>query len=283
MSGTDKFVTVNGLRLHYVEHGDPARPTMVCLHGGGGHGHAWDAFASLVSDEYRVLALTFRGHGDSDRADRYGYELLNLDTAEFIRGLGVAPAALIGHSLGGGTAWCVAALWPALVSHLVIVDASIQPNPVAWERIIESMRDRPEAFASVEDAMAYFRGNLPGMPEDELRRYIEVDVLLGDDGRYRRKYDLNMGRTGLEMSEDEAARLRRETDEANRNLLSVIQCPTLLVCGARSDILLPEVAHEMLGLLKDARYVELDTDHWVFQERPREFADAVLDFLAATA
>ena len=116
MSGADKFVTVNGLRLHYVEHGDPTRPTIVCLHGAGGHAHAWDAFASIVSDEYRVLALTFRGHGDSDRADDYNYELLNLDTAEFIRALGVAPVVLIGHSLGGGTAWCIAQGAPKAVS-----------------------------------------------------------------------------------------------------------------------------------------------------------------------
>ena len=62
----------------------------------------------------------------------------------------------------------------------------------------------------------------------------------------------------------------------------MIRCPTLLVRGARSAILLPEVVEEMLSLLKDSHYVEIDTDHWVFQEKPREFADAVLGFLATT-
>ena len=51
----------------------------------------------------------------------------------------------------------------------VIVDASIRPNPVAWNRIIESMKERPESFASVEEATAYFQGNLPGMPQNEQR------------------------------------------------------------------------------------------------------------------
>ncbi len=280
MSGADRFVRVNGLRLHYVEHGDPSHPAIVCLHGGGGHGHAWDTFASLVSDEYRVLGLTFRGHGDSGRADHYSYDLLNLDAAEFIRVLGLSPAVLIGHSMGGGTAWCVAALWPALVSRLIIVDASIRPNPVAWNRIVDSMRNRPETFATVDEAIAYFRGNLPGMPEDELRRYIAVDLILGDDGRYRRKYDMKMGQVGLAISEDEAARLRMETDEANRGPLKMIRCPTLLVAGARSDILLPEVREEMLSSLKDARYAEIDANHWVFQEKPREFANVIRGFLA---
>lgn len=238
--------------------------------------------ASLVSERYRVLALTFRGHGDSDRADLYSYDLLNVDTAEFIRGLDVAPVVLIGHSLGGGTAWCVAALWPHLVRRLIIVDAAIRWNPTAWTRIIGSMRERPESFTDVEEAIAYFGGNLPGLPADELRRFIEMDLVLGDNGRYRRKYDMNMGREGLAMSEDEAARMRRETDEANCKLLKMIRCPTLLVAGARSDILLPEVREEMLSLLNDVSYVEIDADHWVFQEKPREFADAVLGFLATT-
>ncbi|SRR6266542_2192315 len=283
MSGADRFVTLNGLRLHYVEHGDSARQTIVCLHGAGGHGHAWDSFASLISDRYRVLALTFRGHGDSDRADSYSYDLLNLDAAEFIRELGIAPVILIGHSLGGGTAWCVAGLWPELVSRLIIVDAAIRANPAAWERIIQSMRERPESFAGVDDAIAYFGGNLRGVPEDEARRFLEIDLVLGDDGRYRRKYDLNMGRPGLAMSAEDAARLDREVYEANRGLFRMIRCPTLLVRGKRSDIVLSDVLEEMLSLLKDARGVEIDAGHWISQEKPREFAKVVLDFLESTA
>ena len=142
-------------------------------------------------------------------------------------------------------------------------------RPYGWYRPARGRRRDPDA-------------ERPGMPEDELRRYIEVDLVLGDDSRYRRKYDMNMGRTGLAMSEDEAARLQRENDQANRGLLRVIRCPTLLVAGARSDILLPEVREEMLSLLNDVSYFEIDADHWVFQEKPREFADAVLGFLATT-
>ncbi len=157
MSGTDRFISINGLKLHYVEHGQPDAPAIVCLHGAGAHGHGWDQFASLISDRFRVLALTFRGHGDSDRAEHYGNELLNLDAAEFIRATGVAPAVVAGHSLGAGPAITIAALWPSLVSHLIIVDASIRPDPAGWNRIIATMRERPESFGTPEEAIAWFR------------------------------------------------------------------------------------------------------------------------------
>lgn len=280
MSGKDRFSTVNGLRLHYVEHGETNLPPIVCLHGGGAHGHAWDAFASRVCNRYRVLALTFRGHGDSDRADRYDAQSLNLDAAEFIRSLGVAPTVLAGHSLGGGTALAVAALWPSLVSHLVVVDASIRPNLVGWNRIVESMRERPDDFGSAEDAVAWFRQHIPGIPDAELRRYIEADLNQGADRRFRRKTDPNWGATGLAMSEEEARQMRQSAEEFGRNALKVISCPVLLVRGTRTDILDRDTAEEMASLTTNGHLVEIDAQHSVFQESPGEFAAAVAEFLA---
>ena len=58
---TDAYVQANGLNFHYVEWGDPAAPTIVCLHGLRGHGHTWDAFAEGMVDDYHLICIDQRG------------------------------------------------------------------------------------------------------------------------------------------------------------------------------------------------------------------------------
>ena len=63
---TDKFSTVNGLRLHYLDWENPGAPTIVMLHGLRSYAHVWDGVARPLADGYRILALDQRGRGDSD-------------------------------------------------------------------------------------------------------------------------------------------------------------------------------------------------------------------------
>src|SRR5262245_27331478 len=61
----DRFITVNGLRLHYLEWGDASRPPMILLHGIARHAHTFDHIAPELARTRRVLAFDMRGHGDS--------------------------------------------------------------------------------------------------------------------------------------------------------------------------------------------------------------------------
>ena len=61
----DRYATVNGLRLHYLEWGNPANPPMILLHGIARHAHTFDHLAPHFARNYHVLALDMRGHGDS--------------------------------------------------------------------------------------------------------------------------------------------------------------------------------------------------------------------------
>ena len=70
----DKYVTVGGLRLHYLDWGGDAETPMVCLHGRAQNAHSWDFTALAFGDRYRVLSLDQRGHGDSDWAATGDYD-----------------------------------------------------------------------------------------------------------------------------------------------------------------------------------------------------------------
>src|SRR5262252_10890645 len=64
-SPQDRFVTVNGLRLHYLDWGNDTKPPLILLHGIGRVAHTFDHLAPHFSPDYHVMAVDMRGHGDS--------------------------------------------------------------------------------------------------------------------------------------------------------------------------------------------------------------------------
>lgn len=62
----DRFATVNGLRIHYLEWGSSGNQPLILLHGIARVGRTFDHLAPHFSKIYHVIAVDMRGHGDSD-------------------------------------------------------------------------------------------------------------------------------------------------------------------------------------------------------------------------
>src|SRR6266540_6577460 len=120
----DNTLDANGLPLHYLDWGNEAAPPMLLLHGFSGHAHTWDIFARAMCDQFRVLALDQRGHGDSDWAKdgAYGVDDHAADIGAFQDRLALGPLVLVGLSMGGRNAIRYTASHPGKVEQLVIVD-----------------------------------------------------------------------------------------------------------------------------------------------------------------
>src|SRR5260370_14739927 len=127
----DKFVQVNGLRLHYRDFGGEGRPVLLFMHGLTGSAHCFDHVAPHFARTHHVLTLDFRGHGDSDwhSAGEYAFQRQVSDTIAFLEALGVSKVSLIGSSLGGGVAMVLAAIKPDLVERVVLNDIGPETNP----------------------------------------------------------------------------------------------------------------------------------------------------------
>ncbi|MCQ4080736.1 alpha/beta hydrolase [Streptomyces sp. RB6PN25] len=106
----------------FSEYGE-TRTAVLLLHGLMGRASHWAATARALAARYRPVALDQRGHGRSDHPDGpYSREAYIADAAAAIEQLGLAPAVVIGHSMGALTAWQLAARRPDLVRALVICD-----------------------------------------------------------------------------------------------------------------------------------------------------------------
>ena len=117
------FVNINGIRLHYLDWGGNG-PPLIFLTGMGASAYIFDKFAQRFNDKFHVLALTRRGHGDSDYPDTgYDADTLTEDIREFMDHLNIEKASLAGHSLAGVELTHFAATYPNRAEKLIYLDA----------------------------------------------------------------------------------------------------------------------------------------------------------------
>jgi pimeloyl-ACP methyl ester carboxylesterase len=119
------FVKANGVKLHYLEWSGGKRGVLLMLAGLGDDAHIFDSFAGRFTDQYRILALTRRGYGESDKP-RMGYDVKTRveDIRRFLDVLGIAKVTLIGHSIAGDELTAFASAYPARVDKVVYLDAA---------------------------------------------------------------------------------------------------------------------------------------------------------------
>src|SRR3954470_1921556 len=81
----DHYIQIAGLKLHYQDFGTAGKTPMICVHGGAASGHWFDFIAGDFINDYHVLAVDQRGHGDSEWAKdaNYTYERYAADLEEF--------------------------------------------------------------------------------------------------------------------------------------------------------------------------------------------------------
>ena len=118
------FVTVNGVRLHYLDWGGQG-DTLLFLHGLGDTPHIYDVLAPKFTNDFRVLGLTRRGHGESEMPET-GYDTATLveDVRQFLDALKIQHVVLAGHSFAGDEVTRFAVMYPDRVIKIIYFDSA---------------------------------------------------------------------------------------------------------------------------------------------------------------
>ena len=167
-----KFTEVQGLKMHYLEWGNPGAPDLLLVHGWTGLGQAWTGVAESLQDRYHIIAPDHRGHGESDKPVT-GYRLRDFveDMHHLIQNLGLRRPAYVGHSWGGNIGTVMASDYPDDISRAFLED------PVYWRMINAFVTSLPQGLARHDRPEAEIRadgqqhGLTPQQIDEEVYRH----------------------------------------------------------------------------------------------------------------
>jgi pimeloyl-ACP methyl ester carboxylesterase len=250
------------------------RPSILMLHGGGQNRFSWKNTGQILGEQdFHVVALDSRGHGDSDYAPGADYALETLcgDVLAVIDAIG-RPVVLIGASMGGLTGILVAdQAGPEKVTKLVLVDVVPRYDKVGSARIRDFMFSHIHGFDSLEDAADAVAEYLPHRTRPRNPEGLKKNLRLRN-GRWYWHWDPKL----MTKPEDDP-QLRVEKIEHAAMDLTI---PILLIRGKLSDVVSVDGVKDFLEKIPTAEFVELsDAGHTAAGDDNDAFTDAVVQFV----
>ena len=150
------FITVNHVKLNYLDWGGTGN-TLLFLHGMGDTAHVYDNFAPEFTNQFHVLGLTRRGHGESEIPET-GYDTATLieDIRQFLDALKIQRVVLAGHSFAGDELTRFAVVHPDRVIRLIYLDSAYDHS-----RVPKSLQFKPLHGGGLESLPAREEGGSP--------------------------------------------------------------------------------------------------------------------------
>ncbi|SDC47782.1 alpha/beta fold hydrolase [Paraburkholderia lycopersici] len=260
-----KTVVADGVETHYFELGE-GQP-LILIHGGGPGADSWGNWQSCLREyakSFRVIAMDMPGFGGSAKPspDVYPYDQAsrNRHLIAFIETLGLAPANLIGNSMGGATALGVTIARPDLVGKLVLMgsaglavnnpDPSVKEKLKQYDYTLESMRTVMQTMTGsrfeIDEQLLQHRHSLMQEPSAQaaIVRIVRSDLTYPEDA------------------------------------IASVKTRTLVVAGKEDKIAVPARNQRYLELLENSWGVIIPhAGHWVMMEAPEVFVKITTEFL----
>ena len=255
-----QVVLATGVSVPYVSAGPAAGTPVVLLHAWGESWRSFDRLLPLLPGTIHAVAMDLRGHGDADKpATGYSLAEVAADVVALMDAVGIPSAVLLGSSSGGYVAQQVAITSPHRVAGLVLVGSprSLQGRP--------PFADEVDQLTQAVDA-AWVRKFLTWFPlfHPVPQWYIDGRV---QDGARMPAYVWKETLAGLVSA-------RPPTDTAT------ITAPTLIVWGARDEVLTSEDQRALAAAIPGSRLIVYqDTGHLVLWEQPERVASDLTAFV----
>ena len=266
----DRFVTVSGMRIHYLDWGSPEKPPLIMLHGIGRVAHTFDHIAPHFASKYHVMAIDMRGHGDSgwDPMGSYLVEDYVKDIEGLADQLRLRNIVIWGNSTGGRVAQVFAGLHPDVVAAVISEDVGPErPSQLADNVARQLKQEDATGWATEEELLVQLKSSYPRTSEDILRSYSHFGTKKRADGRVIWKRDPAIANGFVPT---ELWRFVRQ-----------IKPPIIYILGGRSTVVPAATQEELKEALPQAEIAIIPgAGHYPSEESPAEFLAVVDKFLS---
>jgi 3-oxoadipate enol-lactonase len=268
MRASSQIMTTTDGRFGYEAAGDPARPTLMFLHGIGGAARAWRGQLESFGDRYHAVAWDMPGYGQSKPLAAVSIASLADALQDFLTQIHARKTILVGHSIGGMIVQQWLTQHPRTAAAVVLA----QTSPAFGKADGDWQKSFIEARLGPLDRGATMAELAPTL----------VKELVGD----------NPDSNGLELARSCMAGVPEASYRTSmlallgfdqRHALKDIKVPTLVLSGSKDKNAPAPMMAKMASYITGATYVELEgAGHLVNLEQPGAFNAALDQFLNVT-
>lgn len=279
---TEHWTEIGELNVRYLDWGGEG-PPLLALHGLASSAHWYDIVAPLLQDRFHIVAPDQRGHGQTTNAGSgYDWRTLSEDLAGLLDRLEIDEAFVMGHSWGGHVASNLAAIHPARVKRLVMIDGGfldgrLFPEPT-WEGFSNRLSPR-NVSGNREQFLDRLRTQMAEFWNPEIERIVQTMVYEDAEGMIQ----------DILRPENQGQVIQAMWDDPCSDTLPQVQCPTLIVpAGPTPDRAQSEFA-AMRRRMVEAAAAALpngrvewipETIHDIGYHKPGALADVVAAFFS---
>jgi len=259
------FVEANGARVHCLfddPPGPPRAPILIFSNSLGTNFSMWDPQIPALAAHFRILRYDTRGHGQSSvTPGPYSITQLGRDVVGLLDAFEIERAHFCGLSMGGGIGMWLGIFAADRLNRLVICNTAAKIGTAeTWNARIETIRAKGMAPIADTQAQRWFSPAFIASAPDKVERTRQMILS-----------------TPLEGYIANCAAIR---DMDQRETISRITTPTLVIAGAKDPVTPPADARFIAEHIPGARYAELDAAHLSNIEAAGAFTDALLQFLS---
>ncbi len=267
-----KFVTVEGVRIHYQEVGEGA--PLICIHGAGPGASSESNFKNntpVLSEKFRVILYDMPQYGKSEKvAIQEGRLTFNARVLNgFMEQIGIERANFLGNSMGGQAALKLAIDYPDRVERLAIIGSTPTGHSVF----------NPQPLEGIKMIAGYYKGDGPSREKMKaLAETLVYDSSFLTEDVLEERYQASVDPEVVELFS------KRQKPMPRQDLLfelPKIKAKTLVIWGLDDRFGALDVGLNVLRYIPAARmHIFSRCGHWAQVEHADEFNRLTADFFS---
>lgn len=254
------------MKLAFREHGH-GQP-LIILHGLFGQSDNWNTIAKQLGEKgFRVFTVDQRNHGLSPHSTQWTYESMAADLQEFVMEHDLKKPVLLGHSMGAKTVLFFEFLHPGISDKLILADMSARQYPDHHTIVLKALN-------AVDFSQVKNRKEAEAILSQYLQDFGTKQFLLKNIYYKNAESGTMDWRFNLEVITRNYDNVRQAVPFYKSNTSA------LVIRGNKSDYVQAEDIEDYRQRFSNLKLETLEgAGHWVHAEKPKEFLEAVLQFI----